>query len=150
MIKSYLMIFVLLLFLSCNTTEVDYSDYNVEITLSSNDFIYKSAVNPKSLFINKSKNNIYLPASIYVGFERKKDGKWGEYKSWFIIDGVNTFITLNPDDSVGTLSGLPYFYVDSLKVPGEYRFNYSAYSDKEFKNLLPASMRTSESFFIHN
>ena len=83
---------------------------------------------------------------IYV----KKDGKWGEYKSWFIIDGINSFITLNPDDSIGTLTGLPYFYVDSLKVPGEYRFNYSAYSDKEFKNLLPTNMCTSESFFIHN
>ncbi len=149
MIRSYLMVFVLLLFLSCDTTEVDYGNYEVEITMSSTDFVYNSDVKPQSLFVNKSKNDIYLPASIYVGFERKKDGKWGEFKSWFIIDGINTFITLNPDDSIGTFS-LPYFYVNSLKVPGEYRFNYLAYSDEELKNLLPANMRTSESFFIHN
>lgn len=150
MIRSYLLVFVLLLFLSCNTTEVDYSNYDVEITMNSNDFVFKSDIKPQSLFINKSKNNIYLPASIYVGFERKKDGKWGEYKSWFIIDDVNTFITLNSNDSISTLAGLPYFYVDSLKVPGEYRFKYSAYTDQEFENLLPTNMRTSESFFIHN
>jgi len=150
MIRSYLMVFVLFLFLSCDTTEVDYSNYEVEISMSSNEFVYKSDVKPQSLFVNKSKNDIYLPASIYVGFERKTDGKWGEFKSWFIIDGINTFITLNPNDSIGTLMGLSYFYVDSLKVPGEYRFNYLAYSDKELKNLLPASIRSSESFFIHN
>jgi len=75
MIRSYLMVFVLFLFLSCDTTEVDYSNYEVEISMSSNEFVYKSDVKPQSLFVNKSKNDIYLPASIYVGFERKTDGK---------------------------------------------------------------------------
>lgn len=149
MIRSYLMVFVLLLFLSCNTTEVDSSNYNTNITLNDADFVYKSDIEPRSYLVNESKYDIYLSASMYVGFERKVDGKWREFKSWFILDGNTTFFTLNPDDSIGSF-GLPYFYVDSLKVPGEYRFNYSAYSDKEFKNLLPASMRSSESFFIHN
>jgi len=85
-----------------------------------------------------------------LALREKQMGNEGEFKSWFIIDGINTFITLNPNDSIGTLMGLSYFYVDSLKVPGEYRFNYLAYSDKELKNLLPANMRSSESFFIHN
>lgn len=150
MIKSYLMIFVLLLFLSCNTTEVDYSNYKTEINFNTSEFVYKSDVQPKSYLVNNSEYDIYLPASLYVGFERKIDGKWGEFKSWFIIDGTNSFIELKSDDSISTLTGLPYFYVDSIKVPGEYRFNYLIYSDQEFKNLLPASMRTSQSFFIHN
>ena len=150
MIKSYLLIFVLLLFLSCNTTEVDYSNYKTEINLNASEFVYKSDVQPKSYLVNNSEYDIYLPASLYVGFERKIDGKWGEFKSWFIIDGTNSFIELKPDDSISTLTGIPYFYVDSIKVPGEYRSNYLIYSDQEFKNLLPASMRTSQSFFIHN
>ena len=150
MIKSYLLILVLLLFLSCNTTEVDYSNYKTEINLNASEFVYKSDVQPKSYLVNNSEYDIYLPASLYVGFERKIDGKWGEFKSWFIIDGTNSFIELKPDDSISTLTGIPYFYVDSIKVPGEYRFNYLIYSDQEFKNLLPASMRTSQSFFIHN
>ena len=150
MIKSYLLILVLLLFLSCNTTEVDYSNYKTEINLNTSEFVYKSDVQPKSYLVNNSEYDIYLPASLYVGFERKIDGKWGEFKSWFIIDGTNSFIELKPDDSISTLTGIPYFYVDSIKVPGEYRFNYLIYSDQEFKNLLPASMRTSQSFFIHN
>ncbi len=150
MIKSYLLILVLLLFLSCNTTEVGYSNYKAEINLNASEFVYKSDVQPKSYLVNNSEYDIYLPASLYVGFERKIDGKWGEFKSWFIIDGTNSFIELKPDDSISTLTGLPYFYVDSIKVPGEYRFNYLIYSDQKFKNLLPASMRTSQSFFIHN
>jgi len=150
LIKSYLLILVLLLFLSCNTTEVDYSNYKTEINLNASEFVYKSDVQPKSYLVNNSEYDIYLPASLYVGFERKIDGKWGEFKSWFIIDGTNSFIELKPDDSISTLTGIPYFYVDSIKVPGEYRFNYLIYSDQEFKNLLPASMRTSQSFFIHN
>jgi len=150
MLRSYLMVFALLLFLSCNTTEVDYSNYDIQITMNNSDFVYKSDVLPHSYLVNKSKGDIYLPASIYVGFERKKDGQWGEFTSWFIIDGTTQSILLAPDDSIGTSIGLPYFYVDSIKVPGEYRFKFLAYSDEELKNPLPASMLTSNSFFIHN
>jgi hypothetical protein len=118
-----------------------------QISVSTDKVAYSLASDSISVITlrNSSGAAVHLPMGMYVFYEQRANGSWGEATAWFIVDGTGPSFAVAPGAT--KVDRLPIrFYLGNR--PGTYRIHYRVYRESRLRQELPLTQRVSPPFTV--
>jgi hypothetical protein len=130
---------------SCTGDATGTDRYRVSVTTDRAQYSLARASIASITLHNPSDAPVYLPMGMYVFYQQRENGSWGEATPWFIVDGTGPSFPVAPGASMTDRLQLR-FYLGTR--PGTYRIQYRAYADAQLRHELPLTQRVSAPFTV--